>query len=92
MSERQGRNCTLPETIWSKAVADFRKLEAEFNIVKCGDNSREIFQALAEHFRAHTIEDDFIDFNYGALTATILVHDGAIVLGEPAEVWDDGNM
>ena len=75
----------------TQAEADFRKLEAEFSKVKGGDNSRETFQVLAEHFRAHTIEDDFMDFNYGALTATILMHDGAIELDTTVEVWDDGN-
>lgn len=32
-----------------------------------------------------------MDFNYGALTATILMHDGAIELDTTVEVWDDGN-
>ncbi|WP_204741815.1 hypothetical protein, partial [Intestinimonas butyriciproducens] len=90
-SKRQSGNCPLPETLRTQAEADFRKLEAEFSKVKGGDNSRETFQVLAEHFRAHTIEDDFMDFNYGALTATILMHDGAIELDTTVEVWDDGN-
>lgn len=90
-SKQQSGNCVLPGTLRAKAVTDFRKLEAEFSKVKGGDNSRETFQVLAEHFRAHTIEDDFMDFNYGALTATILMHDGAIELDTTVEVWDDGN-
>ena len=91
-SKWQSGNCPLPGTLRAQAEADFRKLEAEFSKVKGGDNSRETFQVLAEHFRAHTIEDDFMDFNYGALTATILMHDGAIELDTTVEVWDDGNI
>ena len=90
-SNQQRGNCTLPETLRIQAEADFRKLEAEFKRVKGGDNSRETFQALAEHFHAHTFEDDFMDFNYGALTATILLHDGVIELDRTVEVWDDEN-
>ena len=90
-NSQQSGSCALPETLRIKAVADFRKLEAEFNKVKGGDNSRGKFQALAEHFRAHTVEDDFMDFNYGALTATILMHDGVIELDRTVEVWDDEN-
>lgn len=87
--KRQGGNCSMPESILTQAVADFRKLEAEFDTVKGADNSKETFQALTEHFRAHTIEDDFMDFNYGALAATILMHDGVIMLDRSVEVWDD---
>lgn len=90
-SNQQSGSCALPETLRIQAVADFRKLEAEFNKVKGGDNSMGKFQALAEHFRAHTVEEDFIDFNYGSLTATILMHDGAIKLDRTVEVWDDEN-
>lgn len=89
--KQQSGNCPLPETLRAQVEADFRKLESEFNKVKGGDNSRETFRALAEHFRAHTIGDDFMDLNYGALTATILIHDGAIELDRTVEVWDDGN-
>lgn len=90
-SKQQSGNCAFPGTLRAKAVADFHKLETEFNKVKAGGNSRETFQALAEHFRAHTVEDDFMDFNYGALTATILMHDGVIELDLTVEVWDDEN-
>ena len=90
-SRQQSGNCALPGTLQNQAEADFRKLEAEFNKVKGGDNSRGKFQALAEHFRAHTVEDDFMDFNYGSLTATILMHDGVIELDRTVEVWDDEN-
>ena len=89
-SKRQSGNCPLPGTLRAQAEADFRKLEAEFNKAKGGDNSRETFLKLAERFRAHTIEDDFMDFNYGMLTATILMHDGAIELDKAVEVCDDG--
>ena len=90
-SKRQSGNCPLPGTLRAQAEADFRKLESEFNKAKGGDNSRETFLKLAERFRAHTIEDDFMDFNYGMLTATILRHDGAIELDRTVEVWDDGD-
>ena len=90
-SKRQSGNCPLPGTLRAQAEADFRKLESEFNKAKVGDNSRETFLILAERFRAHTIEDDFMDFNYGTLTATILMHDGVIELDRTVEVWDDEN-
>ena len=67
-------------------------MESEFNKAKVGDNSRETFLKLAERFRAHTVGEDFMDFNYGVLTATILMHDGAIELDRTVEVWDDGNI
>lgn len=90
-SKQQSGNCPLPETLLTQAEADFRKLESEFNKTKGGSNTRETFQALAERFRAHTVEEDFMDFNYGVLTATILMHDGAIELDRTVEVWDDGS-
>ena len=90
-SKRQSGNCPLPGTLRAQAEADFRKLESEFNKAKVGDNSRETFLKLAERFRAHTVGEDFMDFNYGVLTATILMHDGAIELDTTVEVWDDGN-
>lgn len=82
-------NCTLPETIRSQAVAEFSRLETEFKSAKGKDNSFEKFQALVEHFRAHTVDYDFMDFNYGVLTATIFMHDGEIVLDRSVEVWHD---
>lgn len=88
---QQSGNCALPEKFRAQTEADFQKLEAEFNKVKAGVNSRGKFQALAEHFRAHTVEEDFVDFNYGSLTATILMHDGVIELDRTVEVWDDEN-
>ena len=69
-SKRQSGNCPLPGTLRTQAEADFRKLESEFNKAKGGDNSRETFLKLAERFRAHTIEDDFMDFNYGIMLVT----------------------
>ena len=90
-SKQQSGNCPLPETLQTQAEANFRKLEAEFNELKGEDNSSGKFQALAEHFQAHTVEEDFMDFNYGALTATIFMLNGAIVLGRLVEVWDDEN-
>lgn len=91
-SKRQSGNCPLPGTLRAQAEADFRKLESEFNKAKVVDNSRETFLKLAERFRAHTVGEDFMDFNYGVLTATILMHDGAIELDRTVEVWDDGNI
>ena len=91
-SKRQSGNCPLPGTLRTQAEADFRKLESEFNKAKGGDNSRETFLKLAERFRAHTVGEDFMDFNYGVLTATILMHDGAIELDRTVEVWDDGHI
>lgn len=88
-SRRRDRGRALPEAIRSPAAADFRKLEIEFTTAKGGDNSMDRFLALAEHFRAHTVERDHMDFNFGALTATAYRLDGIITLGQAAEIWDD---